>query len=151
MKQIFVKLMLRLTTYVTMLPTSSARKTLAATSKPSRSSPSAPASAQDSSSDKSPPFWVSSTFSREARSAGFRRGAMSDHSRDGKASSPEDVISRGTNSSNFKRACHFPALRQKHSRVHRGSIEMPDQTLLQPLTRGPELLPQALLLLIVER
>src|SRR5579864_1500247 len=55
-KQMFVKLMLRLTTYVTRLPASSERRRLAATSRPRRSSPSELASARDSSNERTDPL-----------------------------------------------------------------------------------------------
>ena len=61
-----------------------------------RSSPSELARAYDSSSDSSSPFCVSRTFSKEERSAGVRRGAMSDQSSEGKDSSSESAISRCT-------------------------------------------------------
>src|SRR5260221_8990022 len=61
------------------------------------------------------------------------------------------MSSRGTTSSSLNGYNFRVALHQKHFRVLRGSVQVTDQTLLQSLTRGIELLPEAFPLLIVER
>src|SRR5205814_3338761 len=93
-KQIFVKLMFRFTMYVTMLPTSSARRRLAATNRPRRSSPPEFARVYESCSERAPPSCVSRTFSRDERTGVVREGAISDQSSEGNVSSSEAASSR---------------------------------------------------------
>src|SRR5260370_38572903 len=77
-----------------MFPASSERSMFAATSKPSRSSPSAFASEYDSSSDNSAPFWASRFFSSDARTAGVKQEAISSQSSEKKSWSSEEANSR---------------------------------------------------------
>src|SRR5260370_8330102 len=77
-----------------MFPASSERSMFAATSKPSRSSPSAFASEHDSSSDNSAPFWASRIFSSDARTAGVKQEAISSQSSEKKSWSSEEANSR---------------------------------------------------------
>src|SRR4051794_38118409 len=77
-----------------MLPASSRRSALAATSNPSKSSPSEFASSRHCSLLSTPPSSDSSTCSRAVRQAVLNRGAISGHSRCGKLSSSEYVKAR---------------------------------------------------------
>src|SRR5581483_6911373 len=86
-----------------MLPTSSRRRSLAATSNPSRSSPSALARHEHCSRESTPPSCETKTVSRADRQAPERRGATSDQSSEGKLSSSAGVNLRATTASSAKK------------------------------------------------
>src|SRR5207248_5755591 len=99
-----------------MLPTSSARSRLAATSRPRRSSPPEFARVYESCSERAPPSCVSRTFSRDERTGVVREGAISDQSSEGKLSSSEVASSRCIFSPSTwlaRLACDFSLARER--------------------------------------